>query len=60
MRNTMQELQMSPGRAGRFSGLIFVLIVVLGGLGAAGADVQATATGHGATIQMNSLNFEWD
>lgn len=51
---------MSPGRASRLCGLVFALLVVLGGLGAAGADDDATASGDGATVQVHLLIIEWD
>lgn len=51
---------MSPRKLGRFYGLVFVLVVVLGGLGAASVDDGVTATGDEATVQMNTLTVEWD
>jgi hypothetical protein len=58
MRNTSQEPNMSARKLGRLAGLVFVLAVVFGGVGAtAGADRSGAPT---AAVQMSSLQIDWD
>ena len=51
---------MSPRKLGRFYGLVFVLVVVLGGQGVTSVDDGVTTTGDDAMVQMNTLSVEWD
>jgi hypothetical protein len=58
MRNTSQEPNMSARKLGRFAGLVFVLAVVFGGVGAtAGAEHDS---GAAAVVQMTMLQVDWD
>ena len=57
---------MSARKLGRFAGVVFVLAVVFGAVGAASIDsapagtVASVATGGSAMTQASDLIVEWD
>jgi len=51
---------MSARKLGRLAGLVFVLALVFGGLGAAQSGTDSAAKGSLAATQFTELTIEWD
>jgi len=49
-------------RLGRLAGLVFVLAVVFGGVGAASVDSgeQGGSVSASAAVQMQAINIDWE
>jgi len=51
---------MSARKLGRFAGLVFVLAVVFGAVGAVSVEHAHAVTGASAAAQSVNLSVEWD